>query len=89
MFPLKGERSYPTLHSPYQRPSGGHCDSDQNHQMEPAAVIIEEVLEMPTLHLSPLLSYKLEIKIYFKTRQCYMEDRSAPQCIVTPCTPLI
>lgn len=33
-----------------------NSDSDQRYQMQPATVIIEEVLEMFTLALSPLLS---------------------------------
>ena len=68
MPPLKGVTPCLTLYPLYQRRGGGHCNSDQHYQMQPATVIIEDVLEMPALALSPLLSYKLEIKNLFRNK---------------------
>lgn len=45
-----------------------NCNSDQHYEMQPATVITEEVLEMPALAFSPLLSYKLEIKNLFRNK---------------------
>jgi len=42
--------------------------SDQHYQMQPDAVIIGEMLEMPTLALSPFLSYKVKIKNLFRNK---------------------
>lgn len=56
------------LHPLYQRLVRSPCNGDQCYQMQPDTVIIKQVLEIPTLALSPLLSYKLEIKDLFRNK---------------------
>lgn len=75
MPPLKGTTPRLTPYPPDQRLGGGRCDGDQHHQTWPTTVMIEDVLEMPTLALSLLSSYKQKLRICLETRQCYTEER--------------
>lgn len=65
---LKAGRLHLSLHPLYQRLVRSPCNGDQCYQMQPDTVIIKEVLEIPILALSPLLSYKLEIKDLFRNK---------------------